>query len=169
MAMTFGMHRPVVLVADGHDDTRALYRLVLADMAASIDEASDGVEAYGRALSRRPDLLVTEQRLAHMDGLALVRRLRADPRNRDCAVLVVTSGVSEETREQLLDAGVGEILLKPCDSVTLVSAAQRLTWRANCIEPDGLFGAGGSCARLLATRRTRSSGRREARRLARTS
>jgi CheY-like chemotaxis protein len=137
MPKLFGATKPVVMLVDADDDTRALYALLLAEMAGAIEEARDGAEAWERALTHTPDLVVAEKRLAGMDGLALVARLRSEPRCRDCAVLMITSDVTPRERERLLDLGVDEVLLKPCDVFDLVSAAQRLTWRAAAIYPDG--------------------------------
>lgn len=140
MAHVFGSRKPAVLVVDADDDTRALYRLVLGAMAGRLEEACDGVEAYGRALSRPPDLLVTERRLPRMDGLTLVERVRALSRGRDCAVLMVTTSLTPADRDHLFTRGIDEILYKPCDMRRVVAAAQRLTWRAHCPNPDGLIG-----------------------------
>jgi CheY-like chemotaxis protein len=127
MGNVSGSARPVVLIVDADEDTRALYRVVLADLAGSVEEACDGVEGYGRALSRPPDLVVMEKRLPRMDGFALLERLRAEPSCRRCAVLLVTTDAS--VRDGGGRPGIDEVLLKPCDVRELASAARRLTDR----------------------------------------
>jgi len=130
-----GRCKPAILLVDADDDTRELHRLVLDDRANAIEEACDGIEAYGRALSHPPDLVVTELRLPRMDGRTLIERLRNDPRLHDCAILVVSGSASGLIRDDLLRVGADEVLPKPCDPDEIVHAVERLTWRLTRATP----------------------------------
>jgi CheY-like chemotaxis protein len=53
--------------------------------------ARDGAEALDRIAQQRPDLVLTDLRMPLMDGLALARRLKADPTNRAIPVVLMTA------------------------------------------------------------------------------
>jgi CheY-like chemotaxis protein len=129
MASRPGSFRPSILLVDADDDTRTLHKVLLEGTAARIEEACDGADAYGRALSRPPDLVVTELRLPRIDGRTLIGRLRSDPRFHDCAILVVASSVYGLVREDLFDVGADEVMLKPCEPDAFIETVRRLTFR----------------------------------------
>src|SRR3954447_15993460 len=60
-----------VLLAHGDADGRAMYRAMLEGLSYAIEECEDGAEALGKAIIRKPDLIVVSTRLARIDGLAL--------------------------------------------------------------------------------------------------
>jgi DNA-binding NarL/FixJ family response regulator len=84
--VTFG----VVLVDDGQD-LRGVWRILL-ECSPGFDvvgQAGDGWEALALCRERRPDAVVTDWRMPGLDGLGLVRRLRADHPD---TVVVLCSG-----------------------------------------------------------------------------
>jgi len=143
MASRLAAFKPSILLVDADEDTRRLYKVLLQDAAGRIEEACDGADAYGRALSRPPDLVVTELHLPRIDGRTLIARLRSDPRFHDCAILVVSGSAYGLVREELFEAGADDVLVKPCEPDALVGAAGRLTCRQlrsveafGCARPD---------------------------------
>ncbi|PYR64209.1 MAG: hypothetical protein DMF91_01065, partial [Acidobacteria bacterium] len=52
--------RPLVLIVDSHDDSRALYALALSGMGFDVVPASDSEDGYYRAWTTHPDIIVTE-------------------------------------------------------------------------------------------------------------
>jgi two-component system response regulator MprA len=70
-----------------------------------------------------PDIIITEILVPTMDGLALCRQLKADPRTRDIAILVFSIlAAGDRARE----AGADAFLLKPLAEHKLVGTVQRL-------------------------------------------
>jgi two-component system response regulator RpaA len=129
MSVRTANYKPAILLVDADDDTRELHKLLLNDVASTIEEACDGIEAYGRALSHPPDLVVTEMRLPRMDGRTLIDRLRKDPHLHECGILVVSGSAHGLIRDDLLRAGADEVLPKPCEPDLIVHAVERLAWR----------------------------------------
>jgi CheY-like chemotaxis protein len=80
-----------VLLAHADADSRAMYRAMLQGLSYLIDECEDGAEALGKAITRKPDLLVASARLARIDGLALCRLLRSDPLTRSMGIVLLTT------------------------------------------------------------------------------
>jgi CheY-like chemotaxis protein len=124
-----GTFKPAILLVDADGDTRELHRMLLDDVACTIEEACDGVEAYGRALSHPPDVVVTEMRLPRMDGRTLIERLRNDSRLHACGILVVSGSAHAMAIDDLLRVGADDVLVKPCEPEVLVRAVERVSRR----------------------------------------
>jgi CheY-like chemotaxis protein len=56
-----------------------------------VDLAADGHEALGRARATRPDLVLSDVMMPWLDGFALLRELRADPRTREIPVVLLSA------------------------------------------------------------------------------
>ena len=81
------MNKSILVV----DDTRSMRKMVAAVLAGAgyeVAEAEDGVQALELAQSRRYDLVVTDHNMPRMDGVTLVRELRARP-DYDAVALIV--------------------------------------------------------------------------------
>ncbi len=104
--------RPLVLVVDDSADVRAFVRRVL-EPTCTVEEAADGVEGLERAHALVPDLVVTDLMMPRLDGLGLVRALRADPALDHVPLVVLTARAGEESRLEGLRAGVDDYLAKP--------------------------------------------------------
>src|SRR5262245_849591 len=81
---------PVVLVVDDHADTREMYATFLTAMGLHIREASSCAEALAALASGAIDAVVLDRRLPDGDGADVVRALRADPRTRSVAAIVLS-------------------------------------------------------------------------------
>lgn len=81
--------------------------------AASAEEALTVLETY------QPKLLVVDIRLPGMDGLALVRMLRAQPRYQQMCIVAVTASAMKGDEEVALAAGCDSYITKPVDTRTL--------------------------------------------------
>jgi two-component system, cell cycle response regulator DivK len=106
--------RPLVLIVDGHADTRELYALALASFGFETVTVEDGARAFGRAWQTHPDVIVTEIALPRSDGWSLVEDLKRDPRTRDIPVVVLTGHAESSMRARAAREGCAGILFKPC-------------------------------------------------------
>lgn len=118
-----GKGKAIILVVDRDPNIRELELHFLQEAGFSVEFAQDGSAALEKALEIVPDILVTEILVPALDGLALCRRLKADPRTRDVAVLVFSIlSAGDRARE----AGADAFLLKPLAGGTLVGLVQEL-------------------------------------------
>jgi DNA-binding response OmpR family regulator len=78
----------------------------------------------------RPQLVVTDCNMPGMNGMTMVKELRADPLTRDTAVLMLTSeeGIDKETGA--LAAGVDDYIVKPVESRRLAARAKSVLARS---------------------------------------
>lgn len=103
--------RATVLVIDGDDDSRVVYRPLLETAGLEVLEAADGAAGLSLARERVPDVVVTELTLSGLDGLTVIRLLRE--RLRDVRVVVLTARGQPEDRQEAEQAGCALFLQKP--------------------------------------------------------
>jgi CheY-like chemotaxis protein len=121
-----GVSRPRVLVVEDDPETRRYYIDILRDDGFVVDEAHNGMQALEKVRMATPDLVLTDIAVPGLDGIALCRHLRADPRTRDVPVLAVTGYDDRQYDDRVLQAGANRLLLKPLRAETLVAEARGL-------------------------------------------
>ena len=102
------------LLVDRDADTRHMYGEFLKQRSYEIDEAEDGREALAKALTRVPDIIVTETRLFGISGVDLCRLIREDPLTRQIPIVVVTGDAFDTAIARAQRAGADVVLVKPC-------------------------------------------------------
>jgi two-component system response regulator MprA len=115
--------RLLVLVVERDPHVRELEQHFLEQAGYSIEFAADGLDALERARRLLPDVIVTEILVPRLDGLALCRKIKADPATRGISVLVFSIlAAAARARE----AGADAFLTKPIAERRLVSTVQDL-------------------------------------------
>ena len=94
--------------------------------SVEVSEVDDGVHALRALAARRFDLVITDINMPIMDGLKLVRRMRADPLHRDVPVIVVTTEGADEDRQRALSLGANAYLVKPVQAAEVVELVRTL-------------------------------------------
>ncbi len=115
-----------LLIAEDDPASRELLREILETQGYQVVEAEDGQTALRRIEEENPDLVLLDIQMPKLDGLALVRRLRQNPRLTSLPVIAVTSYAMRGDREKALDAGFDTYLTKPIDAVAMRKAVERL-------------------------------------------
>jgi PAS domain S-box-containing protein len=113
-----------ILVVDDNADMRDYLSQLLRDWDV-ITEA-DGTTALARAREDQPGLVVTDIMMPGLDGFALLRELRQDPRTQAIPVLMLSARAGEEARVSGLDAGADDYITKPFSARELVSRVASL-------------------------------------------
>ncbi|HZE88315.1 MAG TPA: histidine kinase dimerization/phospho-acceptor domain-containing protein, partial [Verrucomicrobiae bacterium] len=109
-----------VLVADDHPDLRNfLERLLLPYY--DVETVADGREALAAVRARRPDLVLSDVMMPHLDGLGLVRALREDSGTRTLPIILLSARAGEESSLEGLSAGADDYVAKPFTSLELLA------------------------------------------------
>jgi len=111
-----------VLVAEDNPINFELVLHVLESGGHEVEWAQDGEEAVRLARASDHDVLLLDLHMPKLDGLAVVRLLRADERFTGLRILALTADAMPGVREELLAAGVDGYLTKPLDIAGLLSA-----------------------------------------------
>ena len=105
---------------------RQMVEVTLTGAGYDVLQAKDGREALSMAGANAFDLVITDVNMPEMDGLALVRHLRAMPSYRHTPLLVLTTEASAERKHQGREAGATGWLVKPFDPATLLEVVQKV-------------------------------------------
>ena len=106
-----------VLVADDHPVNRALLTRQLAILGIDPEVVDDGEKALRAWQGQEFALLLTDCHMPVMDGYTLARTLRAA--GDEAPIIGVTADTSEEASQQMLEAGMNDMLFKPYSLETL--------------------------------------------------
>ncbi len=112
--------RPLILCADDNTDLRGYVARLLAPLYDVI-AVGDGEQALETALIYRPDLIVADVMMPHLDGVALLKALRACPRTATIPALLLSARAGEEARIEGLEAGADDYLEKPFSARELLA------------------------------------------------
>ncbi len=122
--MTAQQHR--ILIVDDFDDARELYAEYLRTRGFEVTGAADGQAALHLALPSRYDLIILDLALPRMDGIDVLRTLRADPETKGTPIIMLSASAGPEARDATLRAGADLFLEKPCLPDDLESAVLKL-------------------------------------------
>src|SRR5438876_4649072 len=120
----------LALIVDRDDDTRRMYAEYLKLSSWAIEESADGREALALAISKHPEIIVTETRLPGINGFELCQLLRRDIATAATPIVVVTGDAYPAARERAERAGADTVLVKPCLPETLTAEIRRLLARS---------------------------------------
>ncbi|MBL8113841.1 MAG: response regulator, partial [Acidobacteria bacterium] len=96
--------RKRILVVDDSAAVRELESELLARQGYLVVQATDGVDAWSKVRENACDLVITDVDMPRMDGIALTRSVKQDPRLRSTPVMIVSYRDSEEDRARGLAA-----------------------------------------------------------------
>jgi two-component system chemotaxis sensor kinase CheA len=100
------------LVVEDAPVARELLCGILRGLGLSVEEAADGRQGISMAKSNPPDVIVTDVEMPHMNGVEMVRELKALPELARVPVIVLTTAATRKNRERLEELGVTALLSK---------------------------------------------------------
>jgi two-component system chemotaxis response regulator CheY len=109
-----------ILVADDSVATRALIAAALAELEnVQVERVSSGIEALKMLSTTQIDLVLTDVHMPEINGLELVRFIKADERLRAIPVIVISTEAAEGDRQRALSQGADDYLPKPFTATQL--------------------------------------------------
>ena len=114
-----------VLVVEDNVKNMKLFRDVLEAAGFRTLAATTAGEAVDVAAEQGPDLVLMDIQLPDLDGIAALRRLRADERTASIPVLALTAQAMHGDRERLLAAGFDGYVSKPVNVEELLATVRR--------------------------------------------
>jgi CheY-like chemotaxis protein len=113
-----------VLIAGDDDKLRATVRSLLELQGYTCAEAGDGFEAVEAIRQRSPRCALIDLSTRGLDGAAVVRQVRADPRTSGVHIHCLSGLADAQSRRQAEEAGFEQFLTKPVDPSALLRAVQ---------------------------------------------
>lgn len=112
--------------------------LALRDGAEALDYLFAQGQYQNRPNNRKPKVIFLDLKLPKVDGLEVLRRIKADPATRSIPVVMVTSSTEEKDRLQSYELGVNSFLVKPVNFEDFIRAISKagFYWLALNRPPD---------------------------------
>ena len=114
-----------ILVVEDTLDMRELFHLHLTAEGYNVIVASDGREGLYLARAEQPDLIITDINMPNLNGLDMIRELRAMPECGEVPILALTA-FGGSMAEEALEAGANRAMFKPTLFDSLVSDVKTL-------------------------------------------
>ncbi len=111
------------------DDSRTMREMVtftLKGAGYDVVEAGDGQQALNALTANKVDLVIADLNMPVMDGLTLIRKLRALPQYRTTPLLMLTTEADEKKKAEGRSAGATGWIVKPFDPAKLISVVQKV-------------------------------------------
>ncbi|ABB74134.1 response regulator receiver protein [Nitrosospira multiformis ATCC 25196] len=118
-----------VLVVDDEEDILVITRLMLELHGAEVITSLTAVEALEQVRMRRPDIVISDISMPHMDGYQFIQAVRNLPvhKGKDTPALALTAFSRSQDRERALNAGFQAHLSKPVSLQVLIETVAHIT------------------------------------------
>ena len=118
---------PLVLIVEDDLSTRVMYRDYLMHSGFRTADAHNGHQALEKARSLHPHAIVTDLAVPGIDGFEFCRALQASDATKDIPIVAVTGHAEYlDDPDRFRQAGIREVLTKPCPPDVLVEELRRL-------------------------------------------
>lgn len=116
-----------VLVVEDSPPMRKMIVFALGRLKMlSVVEADDGVDALRRLAGTRFDLVITDINMPILDGLKLVKRLRADEIYQNIPIIIITTEGAAEDRQRAMGLGANAYITKPIQAVQVLKVVREM-------------------------------------------
>jgi signal transduction histidine kinase/DNA-binding response OmpR family regulator len=109
-----GTDVPRILVADDQFENRDWLMKLLTSVGFSVRAAENGELAVRNWESWNADLILMDVHMPVMDGLEATRRIKADPRGKETAIVALTASALDDDRRKAAQSGADDFISKPC-------------------------------------------------------
>lgn len=113
--MPYSLEKPLVLVAEHHEDTRSMLKELFSMHGVAVAECEDGDTTVATAFRLRPHVILVDGSLPGLNSLAVVRRLRKLAAMHDVRIVFVSDDGRPGDEARARAAGSDDYLLKPVD------------------------------------------------------
>ena len=112
------------------EDSPMMRQLIVYALAriknVAVTEADNGVAGLKKLATERFDLIITDINMPLMDGLKLVRRVRADERHKEVPIIVITTDGTSEDRQRAMALGASAYITKPIQAPQVITTVKQL-------------------------------------------
>jgi len=116
----------IILAVDDSTSIRQMVAFTLKSAGYTVIEAVDGQDGLDKAKAQTADLILTDQNMPRMDGLTLIKTLRALPQFASTPILMLTTESSDDMKVQGKSAGATGWIVKPFDPHKLLEVIKKV-------------------------------------------
>lgn len=115
-----------VLTVDDSAAIRQMVAFTLKGAGYGVIEAKDGNEGLAKAKAGTVGLVITDQNMPGMDGITLIKSLRALPSYKSVPILMLTTEAGDAMKAQGRAAGATGWIVKPFDPAKLIEVVRKV-------------------------------------------
>lgn len=115
-----------ILIADDNEANCELLEAYLANIDCETEIAVDGQDAYDKAVSFKPDLILLDVMMPKLSGFEVCQKLKSDPQYAGIMILMVTALNELGDIERAVDAGTNDFLSKPVNRLEFLKRVENL-------------------------------------------
>lgn len=115
-----------ILAVDDSASMRQMVTFTLKNAGHDVTEAEDGVQALGIAKGKSFDLVITDVNMPNMDGITLIKELRALPAFKFTPMLMLTTESSGDKKAEGKAAGATGWIVKPFNPDQLIATVTKV-------------------------------------------
>ncbi len=113
------------LIIEDNDNNLELIRFILERAGYKTRFAMTGLEGVQQALSIPPDFVILDIQLPDINGLEVLKRIRASKIGKDIPIIAMTSYAMSGDREKLIAAGCTSYIEKPIDPMLVIGQIEQ--------------------------------------------
>ena len=123
------IEQPYIIVADDDPDILEAISTILESQPYKVATAQDGEQCLSLVHKRKPDLLILDLLMPKVDGFAVIRELRGEPRYADMPIMILTTVVEDASRRRYeletgQDMGIHTYMQKPASPEALLKSVK---------------------------------------------
>ncbi len=115
----------VVLSVDDSASVRQMVKFTLSDAGYTVIEAVDGQDALAK-LAGPVNLVITDLNMPNLDGIGLIRSVRANPAYKGLPIIMLTTESQESRKQEGKAAGATGWIVKPFGPQQLIAVVKRV-------------------------------------------
>ncbi|MGE4319344.1 MAG: response regulator [Deferribacterales bacterium] len=115
-----------ILTVDDSSSIRQMVKFTLSREGYSVIEASDGRDALNKITGTKIDMVVTDLNMPNMDGIELIRALRAKQEFRFTPIIMLTTESQDSKKSEGKVAGATGWIVKPFQQEQLIAVAKKV-------------------------------------------
>jgi two-component system chemotaxis response regulator CheY len=115
----------VILTVDDSASVRQMVKFTLSDAGYMVIEAVDGKDALAK-LTRPVNLVITDLNMPNLDGIGLIRSLRANPLCKGIPIIMLTTESQDARKQEGKAAGATGWIVKPFATQQLLAVVKRV-------------------------------------------
>ncbi len=115
-----------ILVVDDDTNLTELLQLVFESKGFGVTIADSGEQTLEILAEELPEVILLDLMMPGMSGLEVCKRIRANPRTCNIPIIVFTAKAGPESKQELMDAGATDYLVKPVLPLDLIRRIQEV-------------------------------------------
>ncbi|HLF17553.1 MAG TPA: response regulator [Candidatus Omnitrophota bacterium] len=116
----------IILVVDDNEVDRKIIVHALKDLGCRVMTAENGAEGYIKALSHKPDLILSDCNMPIMDGVAMCRQIKENEATKDIPVIFLTGVDSPSNLVECFSLDAENFMCKPINPKVLATQIQQV-------------------------------------------